>query len=330
MHSTDPTFISATDTQRTLTYEDAVDALEEALLTGEATKNSPLRTRTDLPSGHLLYMPAQVGGFVGTKLASVSETNQERGLPRIQGLVVLADSDTLQPRFILDASGLTVLRTAALSALAVRHMSASDASKLVVFGAGPQAKGHIEAIRAVRPVREVVIVSRSPGPARDLVEWADKSGLTAMIGTQDMVSDAHIVACCTSSTAPLFDSELLPNSATVVAMGSHSPRAREIDAALVGRAFVAVESRNSAFAEAGDIILACEEGISYEKAVDAELADIVRVSPNLVARPRLFKGVGEAWADVVVASLAVRRLGLIDQQAESLPTAGCEKPTPVI
>lgn len=301
-------FVTAADFDGLVSSEEAINALESALRTGTATEHTPLRTRTDLPHGHLLYMPSQVGDVVGVKLASVSPSNHERGLPRIQGLVVLSDSLTLRPTMILDAAGFTVLRTSALSGLAVRHLARPDACSLVVFGAGPQAWGHIEAIRAVRPLTRVTVVGRSADRAQALVARARRAGLEAELGTPSAVRDADIVACCTSARSPLFDSRDLKDDATVVAIGSHSPEAREVDTALVERAFVTVETRTSAFAEAGDIILACRDGVPETSAIDAELADIVKEPRTASTGPRLFKGVGEAWCDVTIAALAADKL----------------------
>lgn len=302
-------YVTAAEFRRALSPLEAIDALEDALKRGGVNGYTPLRTQTDLEHGHLLYMPSQVGEVVGVKLASVAPSNPERGLPRIQGLVVLSDSSSMQPRVIFDAAGLTVLRTSALSALAVRHLAASDASTLVVFGAGPQALGHVEAIRAVRPLEQVVVVGRSVEPARELVTCIKNSGLSAELGTADAVSEADLVACCTTAREPLFDSSLLRDGTTVTAVGSHSPSAREVDTALVERAFVVVESRTSAFAEAGDIILACADGVPAATAVNAEIADVVQHPLAASNETRLFKGVGEAWTDTVVAAAAATKLG---------------------
>lgn len=303
-------FVTEDDVRDTVTFTDAINALESALQIEGMTAHTPLRTRTDLPHGHLLSMPSQVGDAVGVKLVSVSSQNASRRLPRIQGLLVLSDALTLTPRALFDAAGLTILRTAALSALAVRHLASADASTLVVFGSGPQAWGHVEALRTVRPLTDVVVVGRSAEPAQDLVDRITASGLKARTGSPNDVAQADIVACCTSSSAPVFDSALLQDTATVVAMGSHSPQEREVDAGLVGRAFVVVETFASAMAEAGDIILACQDGVPADTAIDAEIASIVQDSFTPPSGPSLFKGVGEAWADIAVASCAAQRLGL--------------------
>lgn len=303
-------FVTASEFGRVVSDLQAIDALEEALRSQDATERTPLRTMTDLPAGQLLYMPSQVGELVGIKLASVAPDNPTRGLPRIQGLVVLLDAATFQPRALLDAGGLTVVRTSAVSGLAVRHLADPAARHMVVFGSGPQAEGHVAAVRAVRPIDKVTVVGRSPEPTAQLVQRLNASGLAAAVGSPQDVADADIVACCTTARTPLFDSALLQDGVTVVAVGSHEPSAREVDSALVQRAFVVVETRTSAFAEAGDIIMARTEGLSRDEEVDAELADIVRKPPMHSTQLRLFKGVGEAWADVVVAGLAARTLGI--------------------
>jgi len=305
-------FVSDVDVQRVVSYGSAIGALDNLLRTGTATEHTPLRVRTELPYGHLLYMPSQAGGFVGMKMASVSPGNAARGLPRIQGLMILSDAETLEPLVVFDAQVITVRKTAALSALAVRYLATENSSTLVLFGTGPQAWGHVEAIRHVRSLQQVIVIGRSSSPVQILVDRILATGLDAEAGTPHAVAEADIVACCTSASNPLFDSSLLREEATVVAIGSHSPGAREVDASLVRKAVVVVESRHSAFAEAGDILLALQEGVAEHEAVNAEVADLVTGPLETAGRPRLFKGVGEAWADVAVATLSAQKLGLIN------------------
>jgi ornithine cyclodeaminase/alanine dehydrogenase-like protein (mu-crystallin family) len=310
---TDPVlpFITANEFDTVVSFPDAVEALEHALLTGDAAASSPLRTTTPLEHGHLLYMPAAVGAGVGIKLLSVAPDNPAGGLPRIQGVYVLLDATTLAPVALVDGPSLTNRRTAALSALAVRHLAPAEVETLAVFGTGPQAWAHVQAIAQVRPLDKVVVVGRSMNRATALADRIEGLGLAIRVGTPDDVAEADVIACCTSAADPLFDSSLLRREATVVAMGSHSPLAREVDTGLVRRATVVVETRDAAMAEAGDILLAIADGVPIEIAVDGDLSELVsgkvRVSPGT---PRLFKSVGQGWSDVVVAQLAARRLGL--------------------
>ena len=106
-----------------------------------------------------------------------------------------------------------------------------------------------------------------------------------------------MIVCATTAREPLFDGDAVPDHATVVAIGSHEPDAREVDERLVTRSTVIVESRSSALREAGDILLA---GLRADDVHD--IGELVRgkVTPA-PGRPRLFKSTGMAWEDLVIA-----------------------------
>ena len=116
--------------------------------------------------------------------------------------------------------------------------------------------------------------------------------------------------CATTARRPLFDGSLVRDGAVVIAVGSHEPEAREVDSALVARSVVVVESRASALREAGDVLGAIADGaVPADGGIAGDLADLVAGRVPLDGRPRLFKSVGEAWEDLVVADLAVQRIG---------------------
>src|SRR5204863_2856301 len=125
------------------------------------------------------------GGGLGVKLVSIAT----RGEPRIKGVFVLFDGETLAPVALIDGIALTNVRTSAVSALAVRHL-APDARRLVVFGTGPQARAHVEALRAVVPVEHVGVIGRDPDRAR---AFARDVGGEVAAG----VADADVVVCAT-------------------------------------------------------------------------------------------------------------------------------------
>jgi ornithine cyclodeaminase len=120
------------------------------------------------------------------------------GEPRIQGVCVVFDAQTLAPVALVDGIALTNARTPAVSALAVRALAAPDARRLLVFGRGPQAHGHVEAIKAVRPIERVDMVGRDGADVDELVAAAD------------------VVCCATTAREPLFDGSLVADHATVV------------------------------------------------------------------------------------------------------------------
>ena len=275
----------------------AVEALRAALRDGLDPEDDWARALVPMKHGELLLMPAEWGRYAGIKVATVAPDNPARGLPRIQGTYLLLDAESLTPLAVLDGAELTTLRTAAVSALAVDALAVPDASRLVVFGTGPQARGHIAAIRAVRPVDEVTVVGRSADRALSFASSVD-----GRAGVPADVANADVVVCATTARTPLFDGMLLPAHVTTVAVGSHEPAAREVDDATVCRATVVVEARSAALREAGDVTQPMAAGV-FDPDTLVDLASVVRgavtVDPD---RPRLFKSVGMAWEDLVVAA----------------------------
>jgi ornithine cyclodeaminase len=286
----------------------AIDAIEAALVAGLDTAAGPPRSTVETAHGQVLMMPAESLDRVGVKIVSVAPGNTDRGLPRIQGVYLLLDAQTLTPVALLDGIALTSLRTPAMSAVAVRHLATAGASSLVVFGTGPQARGHVEAMRAVRPVNDVVVVGRDPGRTDAFVDNLAATGVRTSSGPPEAVADADLVVCATTSGEPLFDGQLVPDSACVVAVGSHEPFRRELDAVLMSRARVVVEDVATALREAGDVAMAVSEGVLAVSSL-LSVADVVtgrvRFDGN---RPRVFKSVGMAWQDLVAAAQIHRGL----------------------
>jgi ornithine cyclodeaminase len=293
--------IDAPTVHSALSYLDAIASLAGAL-TAEA--NTPPRQIVDTRHGQILLMPSELGPFAGVKVVTIAPENPRLGLPRINGIYVLFDGGTLVPVAQLDAAALTAVRTAAVSALAVDTLADPEASTLTLFGTGPQAHAHLAAMATVRPVTSVRIVARDQTKGAALARTAESLGLSTEVLSPAKagraVAGADLIACCTTAREPLFPDDGLAPEVTVVAVGSHEPDARELDAALVARATLVVESRASA-ATAGDIVL------SGRSTVDADLRELstLVIEPG---RPRVFKSVGEAWEDLAVAAAVYSRL----------------------
>jgi ornithine cyclodeaminase/alanine dehydrogenase-like protein (mu-crystallin family) len=298
--------IGAVELRARLPMAAAIDALEDGFRTFDPT-GGPLRTHMETPRGSLLLMPAVGRAGVGVKLVSLTPANPERGLPFIHASYVLFDAETQAPEAVLDGSALTALRTAAVSGLATRFLSRQDAQRLVIFGAGVQARSHLEAMCAVRPVTDLVVVSRSRGAAEALVEEGLGRGLATRVGEPEAVRQADLVCTCTTAEEPLFDGSRLPEGVHVNAVGSYRPETRELDTEAVRRARVVVETREVALAEAGELLIPIREGVIEAGHIVADLAETVRGaevrrgSDDLT----LFKSVGMAFEDLVVARAVV-------------------------
>ena len=218
-------FLDAGVLSSLVSWSDAIAALETALGQGAHLSGGPPRFAVAQAHGELLLMPAHNGEQVGVKLTSVAPGNPQLGLPRIQAVYVLFDAATLTPRAVVDGTALTTLRTPALSALAVRALARQDAASLLVFGSGPQAWGHVHALRTVRPLRTVRVAGRDRGRQAALIGRLRDEGVDASAGTGADLAGADIVVCATTARQPVFDGRLLAEHACVVAVGSHEPAA---------------------------------------------------------------------------------------------------------
>src|SRR5436305_5439533 len=168
-----------------LSHGDVVKALPpaECAEAMSAVLKAHARGETYMPLRWML-MPPQAAGFMGLmpawrggaepvfslKTVCIMPGNPARGLDAHQGIVTLFDGETGQPTAILDASAITEIRTAAVSAVATGTLARTDARTLAILGAGVQAGAHIEALTLVRPFDSVRVYSRTPAHARALVE----------------------------------------------------------------------------------------------------------------------------------------------------------------
>ncbi len=305
---TGPVWISAEAVERSLPMAAAIDVLQEALRAGFDPEQDGERTALVAPNGVLLQMPSAGERFVGTKVITRCPGNRGTERPVIQGVYVLFDGAGLHPVALLDGAALTSLRTPAVSGLAVRHLSAPGASRLALFGTGVQAWGHVLAMADVLDLQHVDVVGRTPAAVDRLVERCRAIGVPAAAAGPDAVVTADVIVCATAARTPLFDGALVQQHAVTVAIGTHEPTAREVDTTLVRRSAVVVESRRTALREAGDVVIPLDEGV-LGPADLIPLADVVRgaVLPP-PDRPRLFKGTGMPWEDLVTAGAVFDRV----------------------
>ncbi len=296
---------------------DAVAGAYRSAYLGEAE----LPVRSNIPvaahGGSLMTMPAYLGGDVdalGAKLISFYGANPaERGLPAIQGKVVLFDAATGALQAFIDAEILTAMRTGAAGGVAARHLARGEARVLTIFGSGAQAPYQVEAAICERPIDRVLVLSRrNENAAAMAVQIASRFGVSAMAApdAEEAVRAADIIVTATSAHGPLFDGGLLQPGVHVTGIGSHVPEACEVDATALGRAKVVVDQRSACLAEAGDLIQPIRAGAYDAGQIYAEMGAVV--AGDLPGRRdsseiTYFKSVGLASQDLAVASLVYRR-----------------------
>jgi ornithine cyclodeaminase/alanine dehydrogenase-like protein (mu-crystallin family) len=312
-----PKFISSEEISQSFSFLAGVKAIETALANGLDPSADLPRSILPIDKGELLIMPASSADGSGIKVLTIAPNNAHLNTPRIQGLYLLFDRENLSVTSILDGAALTTYRTPAVSVAAIRQaleLSENDLS-IVVFGSGPQAISHIQTLAEVATsgtkISSVAFIVRDKQKANQQIPDSRKLGLTPDCKVQilgvdsaevmELLKSADLVIAATTSRTPLFDSTLLKNSVIVIAVGSHEPSVREIDSNLLARAQVVVETRESALREAGDVIMAINEG-ALQQNVLIDMADVVCGRVNLDrTRPIFFKSSGMSWEDLVIA-----------------------------
>lgn len=295
-------FIGAEELRSTVSIPDAIAALEEAFA-GSNEVEAPQRWHLDAGGDDLLLMPAWGAGSLGVKLVTVASRPRASAIPSVQGVYVLFDAETLAPITAIDGSALTGLRTSAVSALATKHLARSGSQHLVVFGAGTQARWHIEAMRAVLPITRVTIVSRTEDSAASLVGGLE--GVDASVGDESAAREADVICLCTTSPEPVISDGSVPDGIHINAVGAYKPDRREIGSETMARGRVVVEEREAALEEAGDLIIPIAEGAFDDSHIVADLHELV--TGTMVRRAEddvtIFKSVGSAFEDLIVARL---------------------------
>lgn len=305
-------FITEAEVRSLVGPAEATAAIVNALVAGLDPAADSARGIVPLTQGQFLIMPAEAAGYAGVKVATVAPNNPSRDLPRIQALYVIFDAQTLTPEAVLDGTALTTLRTPAVSIAGILPVLSKRSTplRLAVFGAGQQGAGHVETLTEVmegqRDIESVTYMVRHPDRV-SLPPFA--GGDVVAIGSPAAaaaVAAADVIVCATSASDPLFDSSLVRADAIVVAVGSHEPHVREVDAAFCGRAQVIVEDVPTALRESGDVIMAIAEGtLAAEDLIPMKdaVTGAVPLDPD---RPVLFKSSGMSWEDLVIAKAVVQ------------------------
>jgi ornithine cyclodeaminase/alanine dehydrogenase-like protein (mu-crystallin family) len=301
------------EVERLLDMEGCIAAMEGALAAlARGEVHVPLRfvmRPGDEPS-LLGLMPAHRAGgtpLYSLKTVAVFPDNPKRGLDAHQGTVTLFDGETGEVRVLMNASAITAIRTAAVSAVATRLLARKDARVLGILGAGVQARSHLEALPLVRNFDTVRIFSRTLEHAQAL---AAQVGAEAVDTAEEAVRDADVVVTATSSAEPVLAREWLKPGAHVNAIGGRPPQITELDTATIADSAFYVDRRESAEAEAGDYRAAVESGAIGPDHIRAELGELViGVKPGRSSEEEItvFRSLGLAVEDLAAAEYVLRR-----------------------
>jgi ornithine cyclodeaminase len=305
--------LSDADVRAVLDMPSCIAAMERALAALERDElHMPLRFVLRPPGSTRLmgFMPAHRAGkpeLFALKEIVIVPDNPTRGLDPHQGAVLVHDGETGRLLALLNASAVTEIRTAAVSAVATKLLARDDARAVAILGAGVQARSHVEAMRAVLPEAEVRIWSRTPARATEL---ADEVGAAVSPTAEAALAGADVVCTTTSAREPVVRREWLAPGAHVNAVGSSVPTARELDAATVAAAALFADRRESLFKEGGDYLFAVREAGIGPGHVRAELGELLVGSGEgrrSAEELTVFKSLGLAVEDLAAAELCLER-----------------------
>ncbi len=287
----------------------ALEAVEQVFRwQGEGRLSNRPRVRLPVPGGLLHVMPA---ALPEARVMGLKAYATVRGGAKFVVLLFAADSGGLLA--VIEADRLGQMRTGAASGVATRYLARQDADRVGCYGTGWQARSQLEAVCAVRHVREVRVYGRDPARrVRFADEMTGALGLRVVAVDQPAAAarDAGILVTITNSRTPVLEGRWIAPGAHVNAAGSNALQRAELDVEAVRRAAVVVtDSLEQARVECGDLVAPIEQGVLRWEDVH-ELGEVVagkhpgRPSADAIT---LFESQGVAMEDVAVAVRLVER-----------------------
>ena len=300
------------DVFKFLQVSECIDVMERTFKTlarGDALQPQRLVIRLPNKKGVLGIMPAYLGSpsAAGSKIVTVSPGNLNTRYESHQGAVLLFECDHGKLLAIIDASSITAIRTAAVSAVATRLLAREDATDLAVLGSGTQAAMHVRALSIVRPIKRVRVWSRNFDHAKRFADRESSSlnlPVEPVASPQEAVAISDMVCTTTGSTIPILLGKWLEPGMHVNAVGASTPPFRELDSEAVARSRLFVDRRESAMSEAEDFLAPRREGTIGDDHIRGELGDLLlgKVQGRLAEDEiTLFKSVGLAVEDLAAA-----------------------------
>jgi ornithine cyclodeaminase/alanine dehydrogenase-like protein (mu-crystallin family) len=303
------------DVRRLLPMAECIDVMADALASlARDELHNPLRFVVRPPGEQTLMglMPAHRSApspLYSLKTVVIAPSNAARGLDLHQGFVALFDGETGETRALMNAGGITAVRTAAVSGVATRLLAREDSRTLAILGAGIQAKAHLEAMRAVRDFDRVLVWSRTPGRAAEL-NVVGEAAVEEAASAEAAVRDADVIVTATSALEPILSHAWLKEGAHINAAGSSIPTTRELDSATMAAASLFVDRRESTLNEAGDYLFPMREGVIGPEHIRGELGEIlIGAVPGRTSESELtvFKSLGLAVEDLAAAEYILGR-----------------------
>jgi alanine dehydrogenase len=303
--------LSASDVKKLVSMRDIISAVEDAFRAfGQGTsKLAPIvLTLVDKHDGEHEIKAGYVEGYsTGAKILTYYKNNRSRfGLPPLQGIVVLNDIENGRPIAVMDGAFITGSRTGAAGAVAAKYLARKNSSRVAVMGAGMQGRYQVMALTEVLKISSVKIYDVVPQASSDYVkEMANKYDFEVekVDSPEQAIKDVDVVITATPSTQPYVSNEWIKDGVHINAIGADTPGKQELDAAIVRRSKVVVDSLAQCV-ERGEIQTAIRQGLITRENVYAELSELVlgrKQGRSSSTEITLFDATGMAVQDITTA-----------------------------
>lgn len=260
----------------------------------------------------MLSRAAWIDGLgVGVKSVTVLPGNTGKGLPSVQGAMLIFDDATGAPRALIDSELITRWKTAADSVLGARLLAREDAKHLLIVGAGSVAASLIEAYPAVLPgLERITIWNRTTAKAQTLA--AAHSGVEVASDLHAALADADIVSTATMSSAPILPGALLRPGTHVDLIGAFTDTMREADDEVLLRGRLFVDARETTVDHIGELTIPLAAGTISRTDIQGDLRDLVAgsVKRDSMQEITVFKNGGGAHLDLMTADLILTICGV--------------------
>ncbi|APG65376.1 ornithine cyclodeaminase [Tenacibaculum todarodis] len=274
----------------------------------------PMRHHHDFPNPEvnadstLLLMPAwNPSKNAGVKIVTVSPENGQFDLPSIQGTYIYFDAVKGSIKAILEAKSLTVIRTAAASALASSYLSREDSSTLLMIGTGALSINLIKAHAAVRPIKNVFIWGRNFNKAVAISEALKNENftITPIRTIEEKIAEVAIVSCATLSKTPLILGKYLQKGQHIDLVGAYKKDMREADDETISKASIYLDTFQGGLKESGDIVIPLQNETLKKEDIKADLFQLCsnqKSGRNNQKEITVFKSVGHALEDLAAVN----------------------------
>jgi len=305
-------FYDEADVKSSILMPDAIHAMRNAFIAlsnGSAIVPNRINLPMEDQNALHLSMPAYIeGGAYNTiKLVNVHFDNPQKGLPLINGVILVMNAKKGNPLALIEGKSVTALRTGAGTGLATDLLARKNSKRAIIFGTGAQAKTQIDAIRCVRNLTSIIVIGKSE---EKTIKFCNSFDSIIQPGEVSDLKNADIICTATTSKTPLFNFEDIKAGVHINAIGAHQADTRELDTSLIQKSKVYIDQLSSSQIEAGDLIIPINEGKYNWNNIEGELGELIdekiagRTSEDEIT---IFNSIGNAVQDLVIASMVFEK-----------------------